>query len=135
MVDVRQEVAVPRTAPSISASPLAPLRHDIFRAVWIASLASNFGGLIQSVGASWMMASIAASADLVALVQASTTLPIMLFSLPAGAIADNYDRRTVMLVAQAFMLGISAALTLFTYAGLVTPWLLLIFTFLIGCGT
>jgi len=117
------------------ASPLAPLRHDIFRAVWIASLASNFGGLIQSVGASWMMASITSSADLVALVQASTTLPIMLFSLPAGAISDNYDRRSVMLVAQAFMLGVSVLLTVFTYFGLVTPWLLLFFTFLIGCGT
>src|SRR3954447_16173273 len=129
------EATVPRTPLSVGASPLAPLRHDIFRAVWIASLASNFGGLIQSVGASWMMASIAASADLVALVQASTTLPIMLFSLAAGAISDNYDRRSVMLVAQAFMLGVSVLLTVFTYFGLVTPWLLLTFTFLIGCGT
>ena len=119
----------------VGASPLAPLRHDIFRAVWIASLASNFGGLIQSVGASWMMASITSSADLVALVQASTTLPIMLFSLAAGAISDNYDRRSVMLVAQAFMLGVSVLLTVFTYFGLVTPWLLLFFTFLIGCGS
>ena len=49
--------------------------------MWIASLASNFGGLIQRVGAAWMMTSISTSADMVALVQASTTLPIMLFSL------------------------------------------------------
>lgn len=103
--------------------------------MWFASLASNFGGLIQSVGASWMMTSIAGSADLVALVQASTTLPIMLFSLPAGAIADNYDRRAVMLVAQVFMLAVSVLLTAATYFGLVTPWLLLCFTFLIGCGS
>jgi MFS family permease len=82
-----------------------------------------------------MMASIAASADLVALVQASTTLPIMLFSLAAGAISDNYDRRAVMLVAQLFMLATSVVLTVFAYFGLVTPWLLLTFTFLIGCGT
>jgi len=102
--------------------------------VWIATLVSNFGGLIQSVGASWFMALIAGSADLVALVQASTTLPIMLFSLAAGAIADNYERRTVMLVAQLFMFGVSIILTVFTYLGLVTPWLLLTFTFLIGCG-
>jgi MFS family permease len=116
-------------------SPLAPMRHGIFRAVWFASLASNFGGLIQSVGASWMMASIADSADLVALVQASTTLPIMLFSLVAGAIADNYDRRVVMVVAQFFMLAVSVALTACTFLGLITPWILLTFTFFIGCGT
>jgi MFS family permease len=113
---------------------MAPFQHGTFRAVWLASLASNFGGLIQSVGASWLMATIAGSAELVALVQASTTLPIMLFSLAAGAIADNYERRTVMLVAQLFMLAVSIVLTIFTYVGLVTPWLLLSFTFLIGCG-
>lgn len=57
-------------------STLAPFRHGIFRAVWTASLASNFGGLIQSVGAAWLMTSITTSSDMVALVQASTALPI-----------------------------------------------------------
>ena len=116
-------------------SALAPFRHRIFLAVWIASLASNFGGLIQSVGAAWLMTSIGASADLIALVQASTTLPIMLFSLMAGAIADNFDRRKLMLTSQLFLLGVSVALTVCTSFGLVTPWLLLAFTFLVGCGT
>lgn len=126
---------MPAAAPAQpSASALIPFRHPVFRAVWIASLASNFGGLIQSVGASWMMTSIAPTADMVALVQASTTLPIMLFSVLAGALADNYDRRKMMLVAQAFMLAVSAGLAACTYLGLITPWLLLSFTFLIGCG-
>jgi MFS family permease len=116
-------------------SALAPFRHRIFLVVWVASLASNFGGLIQSVGAAWLMTSIGASADLIALVQASTTLPIMLFSLMAGAIADNFDRRKLMLASQAFLLVVSVALTLCAYFGLVTPWLLLAFTFLVGCGT
>ncbi|WP_238475229.1 MFS transporter [Sphingomonas cavernae] len=113
---------------------MASLQHPVFKAVWIASLASNFGGLIQSVGASWMMTSIAPSADMVALVQASTTLPIMLFSLAAGAIADNLDRRRIMLAAQCFMLLVSLALAGFAWAGWISPWLLLVFTFLIGCG-
>jgi MFS family permease len=116
-------------------SPFAPLRHGIFRAVWLANLASNFGGLIQSVSAAWLMTSLAGSVELVALVQASTTLPIMLFSLVAGAIADNYDRRMLMLVAQVFILAVSVVLAGSTYFGLITPWVLLTFTFLIGCGT
>lgn len=95
---------------------------------------SNLGGLIQSVGASWMMISIAQSADMVALVQASVTLPIVLLSLVAGAMADNLDRRKVMLGAQVFMLAVSVALSVCAWAGLITPWLLLLFTFLIGCG-
>lgn len=123
------------TSLSSPESPLAPFRHRIFLAVWVASLASNFGGLIQSVGAAWLMTSIGASADMVALVQASTTLPIMLFSLAAGAIADNFDRRKLMLGSQIFLFGVSVALTMFAYLGLVTPWLLLAFTFLVGCGT
>ena len=120
---------------SESASALAPFRHGIFRAVWAASLVSNFGGLIQGVGAAWMMTTIATSPYQVALVQASTTLPIMLFALVAGAIADSFDRRKVMLVAQTFMLVVSLLLTVFTYYNLLTPWTLLAFTFLIDSGT
>ncbi|MDX8454226.1 MFS transporter [Mesorhizobium sp. VK9D] len=116
-------------------SALAPFRHGIFRAVWSASLVSNFGGLIQGVGAAWMMTTIATSSYQVALVQASTTLPIMLFALVAGAIADSFNRRKVMLVAQTFMLVVSALLTLFTWLGWMTPWTLLAFTFLIDSGT
>ncbi|KQQ38585.1 ABC transporter permease [Rhizobium sp. Leaf306] len=116
-------------------STLAPFRLPTFRMIWIASIASNFGGLIQAVGAAWMMTAIASSQDMVALVQASNALPIMLFSLVAGALADNYNRRSLMLTAQVFMLTVSIALTVFAYLGLLTPWLLLMFTFLIGCGT
>ncbi len=117
-----------------SVTALSPLRQPVFRAVWAASFVSNFGGLIQSVGASWMMISLAQPADMVALVQSSVTLPIMLLSLVAGAIADNLDRRKVMLAAQSFMLLISVALSVCAWTGVITPWLLLLFTFLIGCG-
>ncbi len=113
---------------------LAPFKNETFRTIWIASLASNFGGLIQAVGAAWMMTSISDSQDMVALVQSSTTLPIMLFSLIAGALADNFNRRSLMLTAQLFMLVVSIALTVCAYLDLLTPWLLLCFTFLLGCG-
>lgn len=113
---------------------LQPLQYPAFRSLWIANLASSFGGLIQGVGAAWMMTALTSSVDLVALVQASTTLPIMLFSLLGGAIADNFPRRRVMLAAQGFMLAVSAALAVTAFLGWITPWLLLTFTFLIGCG-
>lgn len=120
--------------PSDSAAP-SPLRIPVFRAVWIASLASNFGSLIQSVGASWMMVSLSGSPTHVALVQASNALPIMLLALVAGAIADNLDRRVVMLVSQTAMLIVSVLLAIVAALGWMTPWLLLAFTFLIGCGS
>jgi MFS family permease len=114
---------------------LSPMRYPVFRAVWFASIFANFGALIQSVGAAWLMISIAQSADMVALVQASIALPVMLLSMVAGALADNRDRRLVMLGTQAFMLTVSVVLAACAWAGLVTPWLLLLFTFLVGCGS
>lgn len=115
-------------------STLAPFRHQTFRTIWTANIASSFGSLIQAVGAAWMMTSIAPSEDMVALVQASTAAPIMFFSLIAGALADNFNRRSLMLTAQIFMLVVSVTLTVFAYLDLLTPWLLLAFTFLVGCG-
>ena len=117
-----------------NSSTLAPFKSRIFASIWSASLISNFGSLIQAVGASWLMTSIAPTADMVALVQASTTLPIMLLSLPAGASADIWDRRLVMVIAQAMMLSVAVVLTVCAYNGLVTPWVLLSLTFLLGCG-
>ena len=115
-------------------SAIAPFKHQIFLALWIASLFSNFGGLIQSVGASWLMTSLSPTADIVALVQASTVLPYMLFCLIAGAAADVFDRRLLMVAAQILVFIVSIALTVMTFLGIMTPLLLLTFTFLVGCG-
>jgi MFS family permease len=120
---------------SVAQAPPSPFSIPIFRNVWLANLASNFGSLVQSVGAAWLMTMLSNSPTDVALVQASTALPIMLFSLWAGALADNLDRRIMMLCTQSFMLIVSVGLTLFAWSGALTPALLLTFTFLIGCGT
>lgn len=116
-------------------STLTLFRNQTFRMLWIAALASNFGGLVQAVGAAWMMTSLTQSESMVALVQSSVTLPIMIFSLLAGVFADSFDRRKVMLIAQFFMFLVSIMLAVMAYRGLLSPWMLLGFTFLIGCGT
>ena len=116
-------------------SPMELFRNQTFRTLWIAALISNFGGLVQAVGAAWLMTSLSQSQNMVALVQGSVTLPIMIFSLLAGVFADNFDRRQVMLIAQGFMFLVSITLTILAVMNLLTPWSLLTFTFLIGCGT
>ncbi len=116
-------------------SPLALFRNRTFRSLWIAALSSNFGGLVQAVGAAWLMTTLSDSQSMVALVQGSVALPIMVFSLLAGVFADNFDRRRVMLIAQGFMFAVSVVLTVMAFEGWLTPWVLLGFTFLIGCGT
>jgi MFS family permease len=114
---------------------LVPFRTPLFVELWFASLASNFGTMFQTVGAAWLMTSLAHSSDLVAFVQAATALPIMFLSVPAGAISDIWDRRALMLIAQVGMLAAAAALTVFAYRDALTPWSLLGFTFLLGCGS
>ncbi|MFC3570713.1 MFS transporter [Paracoccus simplex] len=115
-------------------SPFAPFRHHDFRLLWSATLISNFGGLVQAVGAAWMMTQLTDSATLIALVQASNTLPIMLFALLSGALADIFDRRTLLLGAQVFMALVSVLLAVLTWQGWMTPLILLSLTFLIGVG-
>src|SRR5215217_3470615 len=113
---------------------LEPLTGRTYRTIWAASLLSNFGLLILGVGAAWEMIRMTGVADKVALVQTALMLPLMLLSLPAGAIADMYDRRKVALTGLGFALAASATLTALSFAGLVTPWMLLGLTFLIGAG-
>lgn len=114
---------------------LAPFRFPAFRALWTANLASNLGSMVQSTGAAWLMTDLTHSHQLIALVQASTTIPILLLAVFAGAIADNHDRRKVMLAAQGIMLVASAALALMTWAGAIGPLTLLAFTLTVGAGT
>lgn len=114
---------------------LAPFRYPAFRAIWIANLASNVGSMIQSVGAAWLMTELTKSHMLVALVSASSTMPILLLGVFAGAIADNFDRRRVMLAAQTGMLIVSAVLASLAYAGQLGPLSLLTLTLMVGMGT
>ena len=116
-------------------SPWSPLAQPIFRALWIATVASNIGTWMEDVGESWLMVSLTTSPMLVALVETAGSLPVVLLALPAGALADVVDRRRLLLITQGWMLVSAAALGLLTLAGMVTPWLLLLLTFTLGLGT
>lgn len=111
----------------------SPLRHAVFRSMWLSNTVSNAGGLIQSVAAAWIMATIS-TADHVALVQTATFLPMALFALPAGAIADIYDRRKVQLACFFLAFVAAALMTLVSVLDLITPWILLGLCFLVGTG-
>ncbi len=112
----------------------APLRHAIFRRIWLASLLSNLGLLIQGVGAAWAMTQMTASADKVALVQTALMLPVMFISMPAGAIADMHDRRIVALISLVISFAGAAALSVLFWLGRVTPEILLALCFVVGSG-
>jgi MFS family permease/uncharacterized damage-inducible protein DinB len=102
--------------------------------MWIAAVASNIGTWMHTVGASWLMTTLAASPLLVALVQTATTLPVFLLGLPAGVMADLVDRRKLLLFTQTWMLAVAALLGVLVMFGAVGPWTLLALTFALGVG-
>src|SRR5258706_2074288 len=115
-------------------STWSPLRHGLFRGLWIATIVSNIGTWMHEVGAGWLMTSLSSSPSMVALVEAADSLPVMLLALPAGAIADIVDRRRLLIGAQVYFLIVIGALATLTALDMITPWLLLAFTFAVGVG-
>src|SRR5436853_1832658 len=116
------------------ASAWAPMHEPLFRSLWIAAVISYTGTWMQNVGAGWLMTQLTMSPLMVSLVTAATTLPVFLVILPAGALADMVDRRRFLLVTQAWMVAAAGTLGILTLLGYVTPWLLVLFTFLLGLG-
>jgi predicted MFS family arabinose efflux permease len=125
-----------RTAAGYGASSnWAPLAVPVFRALWLASLASNIGSWMHIVAASWLMTSLTTSAALVALLQTANSAPNFLLALPAGALADVLDRRRLVLFSQLWQLLVAAALGLYTLTGTTDPIALLALSFALATGS
>ena len=122
------------TVPTRRRSLFGPLQEPLFRSLWIAAVVSYTGSWMQNVGAGWLMTSLTMSPLMVGLVQAANSIAVFLVVLPAGAIADVVDRRKLLMLTQLWMVLAAAGLGALTIAGLVTPALLLLFTFLMGFG-
>ena len=131
---IKAPLASPAPAEGVGVSAWAPLQEPVFRSVWIAAIISYIGTWMQAVGAGWMMTMLTTSPLMVGLVQAAGALPVFLVILPAGALADMVDRRRLLLATQGWMVLAAGALGGLTLAHVVTPWILLGFTFLLGLG-
>lgn len=115
-------------------SAVEPLRYPHFRWLWAGNVSSAAGTFVQSVAASWLMLELTGSSTWVGLIVASSTLPLLVFSLTAGALADRFDRAKLMLIAQSVMGGAAAAMAVLTFFDLMTPGLLLTLGLVIGSG-
>src|SRR5271168_1660743 len=125
------------TTGSTSVRPVsfaAPFRHTAFTVIWTATLVSNVGGWMYSAASGWLMTGLNPDPLLVALVQAASNLPIFLFALPAGALADIFDKRKYLLIVEALTTVVSAIYAAMVGFGLATPGNLLLFTFLVGAA-
>ncbi len=126
------------SAPSTRAhdlSPWAPLRSRVFFALFVAQLVSNLGTLMQSVGAAWLMGDLGATSAQIAMVQTATFLPVFLVGIPAGALADVFDRRHLLIFTQAMMLLSAGAMAVLTFTDSLSPTGVLSLTFMLGIGS
>src|SRR5262245_5253320 len=121
--------AVPGATPG-EASSLSPFRYPAFTVLWAATVVSNIGTWMQNAAAGWLMTSLDPDPFVVSLVQVAGSLPLFLFALPAGALADIVDRRTLLVAIQGTVAALIAAFGLVVWRGWVTPATLLGFAFL-----
>jgi MFS family permease len=122
------------TAPRRTVPFVAPFRHPAFAVIWTATLVSNIGGWMYSAASGWLMTSLNPDPLIVALVAAMSSLPICLFAIPAGALADIFDKRKFLIVVEILTTAVSAIYAVIVGLGLATPGNLLLFTFLIGAA-
>lgn len=106
----------------------------MFRTIWIAAFVSNIGTWMQNTAGVWLITTLSTSSVLVALMQTATSLPVFLLSVPAGAFADLFDRRKLLLATQLFMAAAAFLLGITTLLGLVNSEAVLLLTFLLGIG-
>ena len=133
----------PNPPPAVAAEALIerratgfePLQSPLYRRLWIASTISNLGGWMQDTAGTWLMTVLTTSPLLIALMQTAASLPVVLLGLLAGATADIFDRRRLLLFWQAWMLAAVALLSLLTFFHIISPLVLLMLTFLLNIGT
>jgi MFS family permease len=108
------------------------MRYPVFRWLWLATVVSNIGTWMYNAASGWLMTSLNPSPLIVSLVQVANSLPLFLFALPAGALADMVDKRRLILALEILTTLMSAAFALLIAMHIVDPPLLLLFAFVLG---
>jgi MFS family permease len=112
----------------------AVLRYPAFRWIWAGALVSNVGNWMEAVAQGWLVQQQTASPFMVELLAASEFVPHALLLLAAGALADRYDRRKLLVFGQSVMMVFAAVLAVAAHLGLASPWVVIAIAFLEGAA-
>jgi MFS family permease len=123
------------TAPKAAGSPWSPFRHRTYALIWAANVGAYIGTWMYAAAAGWLMTELSPDPLMVSLVQVASSLPMFLFALAAGALADIVDKRRYLIVVEGAIVAASALFAALVWLQLVTPVTLLTFTFLVGVGS
>ncbi|OGL01052.1 MAG: hypothetical protein A3E31_06470 [Candidatus Rokubacteria bacterium RIFCSPHIGHO2_12_FULL_73_22] len=113
---------------------LRALAHRDFRLFWSGQLVSLVGTWMQSVGQAWLVLQLTDSPFRLGLVSTLQFLPILLFSLVTGAVADRLPKRRLILGTQAALALQALTLAALVFTGHVRYWHVAVLAFLYGCG-
>jgi MFS family permease len=105
-----------------------------FLVIWTASTLSNIGIAMFDTATGWLMANMSRDPVIVSLIQTATSLPLFLFTIPAGALTDLVDSRRLLLGVNVAIFAFSALFAGVVALGLGSPEALLVATFLLGVG-
>ncbi|OQP48100.1 hypothetical protein A4H97_30170 [Niastella yeongjuensis] len=119
----------------LTAGAFAPFEEKTFRTIWTGGFVSNIAAWMQNIGVSWVAAVLTTSPFLLSMIQVATSVPALFLSYPAGVIADHADRRKLLIGAQVFFFMVLLVLTVLTQLNYLNMEVLIIFTFLMGCGS
>lgn len=133
----KDSLSVPLPAQPLGARvPLfKPLRHARYRRLWTANLISNLGSWTQTFASAWLIASLSHSASTTTLVQTATYVPIFLFALFAGVVADAVDRPKFLFFCNLFMALCACSLAGLVISGHASAGPVLAVTFCLGAGS
>src|SRR5437016_3368508 len=126
-----EEKSVSTPAGESPRNPWSAFRHRAFTVIWTATVVSNIGTWMYNAASGWLMTTLNADPFVVSLVQAASTVPMFLFALGAGALADIVDKRKLLIVGETSITLLSAIFAALVWFHLVTPENLLLFAFLI----
>ena len=115
------------TAPAYSFNPFRTLAvHRNFRLFWFGQTLSLVGTWMQQVSTAWLALELTNDPFLVGLVSAAGTLPILLFSIPAGVYADRREKLRIVRIAQVLFVVQAVVLWWFTWSNQVTIGVLIV---------
>jgi MFS family permease len=129
-----RSVTIASTPSEAAPSRWGPFSHLAFTVIWSVSVFSNVGTAMFDTASGWLITSIDPNPMMVSLVQVAVSLPLFLFTLPAGALADVLDSRRLLIAVETAILAVSVIFAGLVSIGLATPTLLLATTFLLGVG-
>jgi MFS family permease len=108
----------------INVAPLVALRYRDYRLLWVGQMISVTGSQMQSATLNWHIYQLTHEPIYLGLLGLARVVPIIIFSLVGGVVADAIDRRRLMVVTQSAMALCAAILALLTFNGTITVWLI-----------